>query len=489
MAAAAATIRNYLADVIGIADGPPGNLNLVRDKVRQEGLDNIGDLIEFDDEDVKILCASIRKPGGTIQDPNDAARTIPDPGHSIAAISEKRLRIACYGAKIYDMINRPIEASSLSRARLRQFEKHIQTIENHEDPENLPEISKNFGIMKALDSIPVHLRERIGVRKIALSYVIRENVPPARLEPLGANKITSTNYETLMDEMIARVPLEGTEYIEDNAKVYQIIQDLVTGTTHESSIKTFRRARDGRSAYLALVQHNMGSSKWDKIIDACETYILRNEWNGRNIRFTLKMHIGKHREAHNELMRASQFVQYEIPNEHTRVTRLLKSITSKDAAILAAVAFIQGTPAKRDNFESAADYLLLTAPTAKDVERSYRISALTLGNDDNKSGNGGGRRPDIGKTGVELRYYKRSEYEKLNSNQRAELHEWRKTKNSKGRNKPSDDSAKISSLEAKLKEVLTANDLMNARISSLTSKLEGEKAKDPLSNPLNQRPS
>ena len=49
---------------------------------------------------------------------------------------------------------------------------------------------------------------------------------------------------------------------------------------------------------------------------------MKREWNGRNQRFTLRAHIGKHREAHNEMTRASQHVEYELPNEHTRVGRL-----------------------------------------------------------------------------------------------------------------------------------------------------------------------
>ena len=88
------------------------------------------------------------------------------------------------------------------------------------------------------------------------------------------------------------------------------------------------------------------------------------------------MHIAKHRDAHNELVRASQFVQYEVPNEHTRVSRLLKSIISTDGAILAAITPIQGISTMRDNFEQAADFLLLTAPAPKEIMKSCRISAI-----------------------------------------------------------------------------------------------------------------
>ena len=70
------------------------------------------------------------------------------------------------------------------------------------------------------------------------------------------------------------------------------------------------------------------------------------------------MHIKKHREAHNELVRASQFVNYEVPNKHTQVSRLIKIITSKDGLILDYITHIQGTLAMRGDFESAADFLL-----------------------------------------------------------------------------------------------------------------------------------
>ena len=270
MAAAAAHMRTFLREVIGITDSPPPDTGARREAVRQEGLETITDLADFNEEDVKVLCASVRKPGGTVVDPNDKTRQIPNPGFNIPAIAEKRLKLACYGARMYRMLGRPITLDSLSRVRLREFEQHQLTIDEHEVPESIPPISKTFGIMRALDMVPIHLRERIGTRKVALKYVIRDNQNPAGLEALEADRITSAGYTSLMEEMIERAPLEGTEYHEDNAKVYQILQDLVAGTSHESSIKAHRKDRDGRGAYLSLVQHNLGSSKWDKIIERCE---------------------------------------------------------------------------------------------------------------------------------------------------------------------------------------------------------------------------
>ena len=117
---------------------------------------------------------------------------------------------------------------------------------------------------------------------------------------------------------------------------------------------------------MALCQHNLGSSKWDKIIDESESYVMTREWNGKNARFTLRSHISKHREAHNEMMRASQFIDYELPNDHTRVGHLIKCILSCDPSIVSAITYIQGNQHQQNDFEAAADFLLLTAPKPKD---------------------------------------------------------------------------------------------------------------------------
>ena len=71
-----------------------------------------------------------------------------------------------------------------------------------------------------------------------------------------------------------------------------------------------------------------------------------------------------HRDAYNNMTRAAENVGYEVPNERTRVTRLLWSIHANHmASVAAAKTTIEATPAKRDDFESAADFLILNAPS------------------------------------------------------------------------------------------------------------------------------
>ena len=369
-------MRTYLRDIIGIMDTPGTTPAARRVAIQNEGLSVIEDLLEFDDDGIKVLCNSVRKPGGLVVDPNDPNRLVVNPGFNIPAISEKRLKWAAYGAKIYRLIGRPLSYDALNRDRLKAFERHLILVDEHEDPEKLPVVSKTFGIIKAMDLLPSHLRNRLGSSKVPLSYVIRDDVQPPTLQPLQNNDCVGATYTSLTDELIAHIPHAGSEYIEDSAKVFQIIQDMVQGTSFESSIKSFQQARDGRGAYLALCQHNLGSPKWDRVIDDAESYVMRREWNGKNIIFTLRSYVAKHREAHNEMLWASQFIEYEVPNEHTRVGQLIKSITSRDPSIVSTIIHIQGNDTQRNNFEEAADFLLLTAPKPKDQGPVHRVSAM-----------------------------------------------------------------------------------------------------------------
>ena len=133
MARAEAAMRTYLRDVIGILD-PLGR----REAIQAEGLNVISDFAEFDREDIKTLCSSVRKPGGVIPNLNagEAGQpaTIPNPGHSIPAICGKRMILAAFTAMIYRSIGRVITQGSLNRERLKQYEAHRLLIEEHEDP-------------------------------------------------------------------------------------------------------------------------------------------------------------------------------------------------------------------------------------------------------------------------------------------------------------------------------------------------------------------
>ena len=149
----------------------------------------------------------------------------------------------------------------LNRERLREFKKHQDMVENHTEPETLPDLSKTFTIQKFLDQFPTYLRELLGSSKVALSYIIRENDPPAQLPPLEVNVPWMEDFNNLMDELIEYTPHSGPAFNSDNARVYNLLVNHLAGTNAIASTARHQRNRNGRGAYFDLVIHHLSSAK------------------------------------------------------------------------------------------------------------------------------------------------------------------------------------------------------------------------------------
>lgn len=447
--AATVAFNAYLRDVIGL------NTNDRVTRLRDQGLTEFDLLDEFDDDDVRTIIKSAR---------TDSANPI-----TISALIEKRIRTACYGAKIYTLVGRTVTGDSLSINRLKALALHKSVVEDHKDPsDDVPKVSKTFHISKALDMLPNYLRSCIGVRGVALSYVIRPDENSATLGALGPDLPYDQDSGSLMNELIIGVELVGAGWDEDNATVFSILQEMVKDSPMASSLKSHQRRRDGRGAYHSLVQHNLGSAQWDKTLQRAEDLQTTRIWNGRNSRYSLKRHVDTHRDSYNDMVRANEHVQYEVPNERTRVGRLLKSIHANHiASIAAAKTTIEATITMRENFESAADFLILNAPVIKNQSNDQRISALSSGNENNDDKT----LDDYSHVQVEDRFYTPEQYGELNRDQRAKLRLLRLARGGNGK-KQSKTKRRNQKRKNYLKKTKAENEELKQRIAALESNKE-----------------
>ena len=86
-------------------------------------------------------------------------------------------------------------------------------------------------------------------------------------------------------------------------------------------------------------------------------------------------------------------------DEITRVKMLLKSIISKDIIIISSITVIRENTSKLSNFDEMSDFLIITAPLPNAIENSSQnISAINV---------------NTGKTGIEIRYFKRDSFSQL----------------------------------------------------------------------------
>lgn len=412
----------------------------------------IGELHDLDPDDIKTLCSSARKPGGTL------ASGAPNLGCNVPAMLQLKLMVAVSAAKFYDTIGRTILPANMTWMYVKQFKSLDQLTSKWKAQPDLPPLGRNVPIMKLLELIREHLRGILGIRQIPLAYVTRRIVHPLSIADIRVDKPFSEDYGSFHEELVARASHDHPNFVDDNAAVLDILVGCLSETEFLTSLKPFQKARDGRGALLALESQNLGDSKWDMLIKAAEQTVLNFPWNGKNSKYTLDRHIVSHRAAHNDMVRASESTPYQPPNGHTRVQRLLNSIVSTDIKVVSAVTTILADTAKRDDFEAAADFLLLAAPVPVQIlNLNHTVSGVS------EQQGSGFEIGEMGKTGVELRYYARDAFKALPQEQRDELAAWNNKRKAaqggdgvgQGKNsrKAKKRKERISSLESQIEEL------------------------------------
>ena len=124
---------------------------------------------------------------------------------------------------------------------------------------------------------------------------------------------------------------------------------------------------------------------------------------------------------------SAEHVQYQLPNEHSRVGFLHEAIQCSDPGLQAAMASIKtdnGLEGMRNNFEATAAHLLPYDPVAKKRSSGQKRGPAHISSVMDTS-NANTKKPSIGKTGVHLCYYKTGEDRNLSNEQNEELKEWR----------------------------------------------------------------
>ena len=407
-------------------------------QLQHEGISSVDDLADFDKDSLQQVADNLRRPGGRVPDPNPGAApgaTIPTPPFVFGAKSQKRLLVASNLVRYYDTVGRTITAANMQwNTVMKNFEVQWKALKDRKDDEepDVPMISKALPIIKWTEAFEDYLSRVIGVRTIPLSYVIRaEETPPAVAPPLEVGQPHSTEHGSVENEMVARASHAHALYRDDNATVYHKLEEATRTTQYAASIKPFQRGKDGRGAWLALRNQYAGRDKWESEIKKQENLLHTRKWKGQS-NFSLEAFISQHRNAFVSMQACAEHVQYQLPNEHSRVGFLLDAIENSDAGLQAAMASIRtddGPDGKRNNFEDAASYLLPYDPVAKKRSAGTKRGAAYISgvteDEDGDVGAAKSHKLSIGKTGVHLRYHKPDEYFKLTSEQKLELKEWR----------------------------------------------------------------
>ena len=294
--------------------------------------------------------------------------------------------------------------------------------QSKEDSPSDPVLSKSQTPIWWLESFKDCLSRTFGVRSFPLTYIIREtiDVAPEATVPLLTGFAFSADGGSVLQEMINRYSHSHPLYKTDNNKVYSLLEEATRGTIYAPTIKPYSRSKDGRRAWDSIVSSHAGDDKWEQIQKNQMKFMLNNKWNGRQ--YGLDKFTNLHRTAYVALEEATLHVNFQLPNEHTRVGYIIDNIANNDPALQADISSIRAnTNNMRDNFERAVAFLLPTCPYAKHLRNCNSNGNNAIISDTTLWGQGSS------KTGVDLWWHTVSEYKKLTKEQRKELYEWQQS--------------------------------------------------------------
>ena len=427
-----------------------------------EGIDSVDSLIDIDKNVFADIASNLRKPGGTMPDPNDPNHQVPQTPFIISGMSLQKLQVASIAVSYYKTIDRELTPVNMHYTNvLKDFYLQWKGLEEKkkEDEPKVPVITKGLLITKWTDTFNDFCWKVIGARNIPLSYVIRENAlvdpnPP----PLAAGKSYSEATGSVEAELVSRASFDHALYGTDNAKVYGFIEEAVRTSQYNASIKPYQRTKDGRGAYRALVAQHAGKDKWEKELRNQEDIVMNRIWKGNSSSFPLESYIQMHRQAYISMVQCSDHVAFQVPNPRTRVKHMLDNIDCTDPELLSLLALVKNDDVLMSNFEEAAAMILPGCPVARKVKQKPKGLTADIGALDTVINTG------KGKSGVDLRWHSKTEYKTLNDEQKLELKEWRQKKGKqkdgekKGPKKKNKtikfNKAQISSMEKKFEEKL-----------------------------------
>ena len=160
--------------------------------------------------------------------------------------------------------------------------------------------------------------------------------------------------------------------IMNNDSVYFKLEEATRGKSYVNSIKPFQRNKDGRGAFLSLLHQYCGEDKWDSELKKVNLTLQTLKWRGQS-NYPLKQLCQKSRNGFTTMRAAAKRVDFQMPNQHTRVGYLQGAIECDDAKLQAAIANIENDKvSKRVDFEAAVAFLLPSCPVSQKRQKTTK---------------------------------------------------------------------------------------------------------------------
>ena len=83
-----------------------------------------------------------------------------------------------------------------------------------------------------------------------------------------------------MMELVHRSSFEDPNFVEENAEFLNILEEGFEGTHVYPTLKAFRKRKDGRRAWMAIMSQYMSVEKWRGELKRVEGIVTKRVWKG-----------------------------------------------------------------------------------------------------------------------------------------------------------------------------------------------------------------
>ena len=158
--------------------------------VDEQGIDTVKNFCCLRDGNIEKLCKIIRRPGGTMPNPNAGIAgqpaTINNPGVLVSLIGQTNMKLASFWLHYQELTSRLVTPADITLPNLRSIKSLKEWHDNHKSNPDPPEgIVDAANWPKTIESIKEYLKICVGVNGVPLAYVVRKEptVPPQTPTP------------------------------------------------------------------------------------------------------------------------------------------------------------------------------------------------------------------------------------------------------------------------------------------------------------------
>jgi hypothetical protein len=215
----------------------------------------------------------------------------------------------------------------------------------------------------------------LGMDQVPFSYIIRLDAAPG--DPQAA-------YPSKHARLIAITPHTGLQF---DRRVFDHLKSWTLNGPDWTWIHSYNASRNGRAAWLALLEHYEGDAQRDRVKDAAYAAIAQAYYLGDRKHFSFESYVTIHQDAYEDLEQYGQVISAD-----KRVRDLLQGI--KDTRANAAKETILANNHLRNDFNAAVTHLATSLQLQKSMSdgNNRNVSGLQAGRGNSqRQGRGRGR--------------------------------------------------------------------------------------------------